>query len=102
LVGSLFVAVESTGSLHPFHRLMRLSVGAYVALDGDRSGEIACVNADGTFDLIMDNGTDADAVPASRLQLSSTQRERTSSDSSKFVGEGSLEAAAAALRLGLT
>jgi drug/metabolite transporter (DMT)-like permease len=72
-----------------------LSVGTLVLIDGCRAGELACANDDGSWDCILDDGSDEDAVRPERITAAAAQRERVAPDSD-------LEAAAASLRLGLT
>lgn len=77
--------------------MLDFSVGTLVLIDGVRSAELACSNDDGSWDCILDDGSDEDAVPPSRLVLAETQRTRPP------IVEGTcLEAAAASLRLSLT
>ena len=75
-----------------------LSVGTLVLLDGKRPAEIAVDNGDGSWDCILDDGTDEDGVTSLRITVADIQRVRPdpSADCS------SLEAAAASLRLSLT
>lgn len=81
---------------------MTFSVGTLVLLDGDQPGEIAVVNDDdGTFDLIMDDGADFNAVKPSRMKLKDVQREKVVHASSHGQLTPELEAAAMSLRLGL-
>jgi predicted protein tyrosine phosphatase len=79
--------------------IAQLSVGTLVLLDGERAGECAVVNDDGSWDIILDDGTDVDAVPPSRLSIAAVQRVRPQQLQPTLPSE--LEAAAMMLRLGL-
>eukprot|EP00966_Prymnesium_polylepis_P200926 4656113-Prymnesium_polylepis.1 len=76
-----------------------LSVGTFVILDGSQSGEIAVANDDGSWDLILDDGSEVDGVAAARIQPSASQERERPADPSTPEER---EAAAAALRLKLT
>uniref|UniRef100_A0A7S3ARR8 Calcineurin-like phosphoesterase domain-containing protein n=1 Tax=Haptolina ericina TaxID=156174 RepID=A0A7S3ARR8_9EUKA len=52
------------------------NVGSFVLIDGTHPGMLAVDNGDGTWDLIMNDETDLNGVPSSRLQLRSSQSER--------------------------
>lgn len=80
----------------------QFSVGCYVLIDeGSQSGELAVENDDGSWDVVLDDGTDLDGVERSRLKLAPVQRD-TRSKEALPSSSVELEAAAAKLRLGLT